>query len=86
MRNRANQKLEEITITTLIVGIDIAKTTHYARFTDYRGIEIGKAVMFKSNQEGFEAIVARIEQIRNNKVTSKPFTQVIIGMEPTGHY
>jgi len=86
MRNRANQRLEEITITTLIVGIDIAKTTHYARFTDYRGMEIGKAVSFKSNREGFEAIVTRIEQIRNSKVTRKPYTEVIIGMEPTGHY
>jgi transposase len=86
MRNRTNQRLEEITITTLIVGIDIAKTTHYARFTDYRGVEIGKAVSFKSDTGGFEAIVAKIEQIRNNKVTRKPFTQVIIGMEPTGHY
>ena len=86
MKNRANQRLEEITITTLIVGIDIAKTTHYARFTDYRGMEIGKAVSFKSNAEGFEAIVARIEQIRNNKFTNKPLTEVKIGMEPTGHY
>jgi len=86
MRNRTNQRLEEITITTLIVGVDIAKTTHYARFTDYRGMEIGKAISFKSDAEGFEAIVARIEQICNSKVTRKPFTQVIIGMEPTGHY
>lgn len=86
MRNRTNQRLEEITITTLIVGIDIAKTTHYARFTDYRGMEIGKAVSFKSNAEGFESIVARIGQICNNKFTRTPFTQVIIGMEPTGHY
>ena len=86
MRNRANQRLEEITITTLIVGVDIAKTTHCARFTDYRGMEIGKAISFKSDAEGFEAIVTKIEQIRNSKVTRKPFTQVIIGMEPTGHY
>ena len=86
MRNGANQRLEEITISTLIVGVDIAKTTHYARFTDYRGMEIGKAVSFKSNAEGFESIVARIEQIRNSKLANKPFTEVIIGMEPTGHY
>jgi len=86
MKNRTNQRLEEISITTLIVGIDIAKTTHYARFADYRGMEIGKAVSFKSNREGFEAIVTRIEQIRNNKITRQPFMEVIIGMEPTGHY
>jgi len=49
-------------------------------------MEVGKSISFKSNLEGFKAIVAMIEQIRNSKFTCKPFTQVIIGMEPTGHY
>ena len=86
MRNRINQRLEEITITTLIVGVDIAKTTHWARFTDYRGVEVGKAVKFKNTSVGFEAIVARIEQVRNSKPPQKAYDEVIIGMEPTGHY
>ena len=86
MRNQTNQRLEEITHTTLIVGVDIAKTTHWARFTDYRGVEVGKAVKFKNNRAGFESIVARIEQQRNSIPLRKTFEQVIIGMEPTGHY
>jgi len=49
-------------------------------------METGKAVLFKSDKEGFESIVAKVEQLCNSKFTSKPFTQVIIGMEPTGHY
>jgi transposase len=86
MKNRTNQRLEEITHTMLIVGIDIAKKTHWARFTDYRGIELGKAISFKCDREGFEAIVTKIEQLRNSKIRIHPFTDVVIGMEPTGHY
>jgi transposase len=47
---------------------------------------MGKAVSFTNDREGFESIVARIEQLRNSKANHKPLTQVIIGMEPTGHY
>ncbi|MCL1843550.1 MAG: hypothetical protein FWF79_07030 [Defluviitaleaceae bacterium] len=35
MKNRTNQRLEEVTVTTLVVGMDIAKSKHWARFTDY---------------------------------------------------
>ena len=86
MRNVTNKRLDEITVTTLIVGVDIAKTTHWARFTDYRGLEVGKAIKFKNNRVGFEAIVSRIEQMRNSNPLQKRFDEVIIGMEPTGHY
>ena len=81
MKNRTNQKLETITVKTLIVGVDIAKSLQWARFTDYRGMEVGKALSFKNNREGFESIVSRIKEICKRK-----FKNVIIGMEPTGHY
>jgi transposase len=86
MKSRITQRLEEITATTLIVGVDIAKTIHWARFVDYRGLEVGKAVSFRSDRKGFESIVTRIDEIRKNKVLRQPFDNVIIGMEPTGHY
>ena len=86
MKNRINQRLEEVSVTTLIVGVDIAKSVHWARFIDYRGIEIGKAISFKCDREGFESIVARIEGIRNSKVLRVRFDDIIVSMEPTGHY
>ena len=86
MKKRRNQRLEEITDTTLIVGVDIAKTEHWARFVDYRGIEIGKAISFKNDREGFESIVARIEEICKAKTLRHPIDNILIGMEPTGHY
>ncbi len=86
MKNRTNQRLEEITAGTLIVGVDVAKSIHWARFVDYRGVEVGKAVSFQNNRQGFESIIARIGGISNIKTVRDPFKKVIIGMEPTGHY
>lgn len=86
MKNRTNQRLEEITTETLIVGIDVAKSVHWARFVDYRGAEVGKTVSFQNNRQGFESIVATIHKICNAKTMRKPFKDVIVGMEPTGHY
>jgi transposase len=86
MKNRTSQKLEEITAGTLIVGVDIAREEQWARFTDYRGVEIGKALKFKNNQQGFESIVARIREICKLKTNKYPIDNIIIGMEPTGHY
>jgi len=86
MKNRTNQRLEEITVGTLIVGVDVAKSVHWARFVDYRGVEIGKALSFQNNRRGFESIVARIREICGIKTLQYPVETVVVGMEPTGHY
>ena len=70
MKNKINQRLEEITANTLVVGVDIAKSVHWARFVDYRGIEVGKAVSFKNNLNGFESILTRIREICKLKTVS----------------
>ena len=85
MKNRNNQHLKEITDTTLIVGVDIAKSVHWARFVDYRGVEIGKAISFKNDQQGFKSILARINEICKKKALSQ-LDRILFGMEPTGHY
>ncbi len=86
MKSCTNQRIEEITSKTLVVGVDIAKDLHWARFVDYRGKEVGKAISFKSNRQGFESIISKIQEIINNKLLRQTFDTVIIGMEPTGHY
>ena len=40
--NTQNAKIESITETTLVLGIDVGSETHYARAFDYRGIEYSK--------------------------------------------
>lgn len=67
MKNRNNQKLEAITPSTLIVGVDIAKDLQWARFVDYRGLELGKAVKFHNDKNGFDSILASIEAICKSK-------------------
>jgi transposase len=86
MKNQTNQKLEAITTGTLIVGVDVAKSLQWARFVDYRGMEVGKALSFSNNRKGFESIVARIKEVVKLKVFKEPITNILIGMEPTGHY
>ena len=49
-----NLKISQITDSTLIVGVDIGSTTHYARSFDWRGIEIGKVYKFSNSRDGFE--------------------------------
>jgi len=49
-------------------------------------VEVGKAMSFQNNRQGFENIVARIREICNMKAVRYQFEKVIIGMEPTGHY
>jgi len=77
-----SQKLEAITTSTLIVGVDIAKKLQWAKFTDYRGLELGKALKFRNDKNGFETILTSIQTICKLKKLDK----VIVGMEPTGHY
>lgn len=77
-----NSKIECITSKTLIVGVDIAKRVQWAKFTDFRGLEVSKHLKFENNLAGFKSIIQKIEEIKvNNK-----FNTVIVGMEPTGHY
>lgn len=82
MNYTQRQRIQQITEKTLIIGTDIAKFKHVARAEDFRGIELGKHLIFENNHMGFVALLAWIDKLKiaNNK------EKVIFGMEPTGHY
>ncbi len=83
MNYTQNEKIEQVTDTTLVIGVDIGSRTHYARAFDNRGRELTKKVFtFNNDIEGFNSFYHWADAIRteNNK------TIVIIGCEPTGHY
>ncbi|MDF2963881.1 MAG: family transposase [Paenibacillus sp.] len=82
MHSTQNERINQITSSTLIIGVDIAKFKHVARAQDYRGIEFGKAITFENDRKGFEILVSWFRTI----VTEQGFQDVIVGMEPTGHY
>ena len=79
---RVNEKLMRITDNTIIVGIDIAKYKHYARFIDYRGNLLYKTISFSNNQDGFKKLIEAINIVKEK--TGKD--DILIGCEPTGHY
>jgi len=57
-----NEKIQRITQTTIIVGIDVAKEIHWVRITDYRGIELNKPFKVHNSINGFENLVSRVEK------------------------
>jgi len=82
MKDTTSKRIEAVTATTLIVGIDAAKDVHYARITDYRGINLCKPVKVNNTTDGFESLLQRVKKLKIKHKCDK----VIIGMEPSGHY
>ena len=82
MKYNQNYKIMQITESTLVIGVDIAKSKHYARAFDWRGIEVDKVINFKANCRGFNYFIEWAEEVakKNNK------DKIVIGVEPTGHY
>jgi transposase len=78
-----NQRIERISTSHLVIGIDMAKEIHVAQATNFRGIVLAKRhLSFTNDLEGFERLqrwMAELQQKHQLKT-------LIIGMEPTGHY
>ncbi|ASS91129.1 MULTISPECIES: IS110 family transposase [Aeribacillus] len=77
-----NRKIEQVTDQTLVIGMDIAKQKHYASMVDARGRVLKKPFPVIQSRSGFEQFYASIQE------AMKEFgkTEVIVGIEPTGHY
>lgn len=82
MNQSQDLKLAMITSNTLIVGIDVAKKTHWARMINYQGVQQSRSFSIKNNIDGFESLEAKILDVKQKG----GFENVIVGMEPTGHY
>lgn len=81
--NTQNKKIEAITETTLVIGIDVGSETHFARAFNHRGYEYSKKPFKFSNDEaGFETFKAWVLDFKEKHEKDK----VVPGMEPTGHY
>ena len=81
--NTQNKKIAAITENSLVVGIDVGSEKHFARVFDWRRIELSKkAFEFSNDEEGFNDFLNWIEEIK----LKYGKTEVLPGMEPTGHY
>jgi transposase len=82
MKQKQNQRITRITEKTLVVGADIAKKVHVARAVDFRGIELGKDCVFHNDQEGLTKLAMWMKEL--SRLHEK--TDILFGIEPTGHY
>lgn len=82
MNYTQNQKITQITPSTLIIGIDIAKDKHVARAQDDRGIEFGKRLIFDNRINGFERLLKWVQ----SHMKEHQKDHVIFGVEPTGQF
>lgn len=83
MNYTQNEKIEQVTDSTMVVGIDIGSQIHYARAFDNRGRELTKRIFsFHNDLEEFNSFNLWAETLK----TENKKTAVLIGCEPTGHY
>ena len=78
-----NEKLSFVSDDMLILGCDVGSETHYARAIDTRGRELSKSAFpFSNTLEGFQSMMdwaAKLAAFNDKK-------QIVLGLEPTGHY
>lgn len=78
-----NAKIAQVTEKTLVIGVDVGSTIHYARAFNWRGQELSKkAFHFSNDLDGYHAFAKWLNGYRQSMDAEK----VYVGCEPTGHY
>lgn len=72
MNYTQNEKIEQVTDSTMVVGVDIGSQIHYARAFDNRGRELTKRMFsFHNDLEGFNSFNLWAETLKTeNKKTA----------------
>ena len=82
MNFNTNEKINQVSENTLVIGIDIAKHKHFACAIDDRGRVLQKSFPIYQTREGFEGFYQRLLTLKNTHNKK----EILIGFEPTGHY
>lgn len=82
LKQKQIQRITQITDSTLVVGADIAKKIHVARAVDFRGIELGKDCTFHNDASGLTKLTTWMKELKEAHAK----TEIVFGIEPTGHY
>ena len=83
MNSTQNKKIQQVKETTMIIGIDVGSEKHYFRAFNWRGIELTrKPVAFLNSMEGFNSFYNTIVEL----LQKSELKEVLVGIEPTGHY
>ena len=82
MNFNTNEKINQVSENTLVIGIDIAKHKHFACAIDDRGRVLQKSFPIVQSHLGFEYFYERLMALR----TAHKKQEILVGFEPTGHY
>lgn len=82
MNFNTNEKINQVSENTLVIGIDIAKHKHFACAIDDRGRVLQKSFPIVQSHLGFEGFYERLMALR----TAHKKQEILVGFEPTGHY
>jgi len=82
MHSNLNDKINQVTEKTLVIGIDIAKKKHFACASDDRGRLLEKPFPILQSRDGFEAFYAHLLTLKAKHKKE----DILVGFEPTGHY
>ena len=82
MKFNTNEKIDQVSENTLVVGIDIAKHKHFACAIDDRGRMLEKSFPILQTRDGFEGFYKRLLILKNTHNKK----EILVGFEPTGHY
>ena len=80
--NRQVVKRERINRATLVVGVDVGNASNAVGFMDKEGNVLGSCAKLYNSREGFEQFVKMTEGFKERQ----GMRDVLIGLEPTGHY
>jgi transposase len=80
--NKQVQRRQQIKRTTLVVGMDIGAQFNAMALMNKEGEVFGEYPKIYNSHEGFDYFVRLIEGVKRKK----GLKEVLIGMEPTGHY
>jgi len=79
--NKEQRRRETVNPKTMIITVDIAKNSHWVYFRSGSGFE-SKVFEIKNDYEGFEKLMIKIKQFKNQYNLSK----LIFGYESTGPF
>ncbi len=81
MIKNKSRKASFVNSKALVVGVDIAKYTHYGRFIFPDGAQT-KPFSFVNTRSGFDALVTSIK----DSMKAENLDHAVVGIESTGHY
>jgi transposase len=73
---------QRIRRTSLVVGVDVGKAHNAVGFMNKEGKVLGHCAKVYNSREGFEQFLKMVEELK----AQYGLKDVLIGMEPTGHY